>query len=93
MKLIINLISFMIIMIFSFMTLKYLNEIMLYHDYKKNNIDKATKIIEENERIQGLSLDSFLSEVDIKNYIQTSEATIYIYELEEYDLVYIDEED
>jgi len=40
-----------------------------------------------------LTLDSFLSEVDIKNYIQTSEATIYIYELEEYDLVYIDEED
>lgn len=93
MKLIINLVSFIIIMIFSFMTLKYLNEILLFYDTKKNNIDKATKIINENERIQELPLDFFLSEVDIENQIQTSEATIYIYKIEEYDFVYIDEED
>lgn len=93
MKLIINLVSFIVIMIFSFMTLKYLNEILLFHDFKKNNIDNAAKIIEENERIQGLTLDSFLSEVDIKKQFYTEDATIYIYKIEEYDFVYVDKED
>jgi hypothetical protein len=75
------------------MTLKYLNEILIFHNFKKNNIDNATKIIEENERIQGLTLDSFLGEVDIKKEIFTEDATIYIYKIEDYDFVYVYEED
>jgi hypothetical protein len=93
MKLIINLVSFIVIMIFSFMTLKYLNEILIFHNLKKKNMDNATKIIEENERIQGMNLDSFLSEADIKKQIYTEDATIYIYKIEDYDFVYVDKED
>ena len=92
MKLVINLVSFIIISIFSFLTLKYLNEILLFLDEKQNNIKNTTKIIEENERIQALDLDSFLSENLYNNTFKTDTATIFIYNIENYDFVYIEED-
>ncbi|MGM0640576.1 MAG: hypothetical protein ACQESN_04020 [Thermotogota bacterium] len=92
MKLIINLVSFLIISIFSFLTLKYLNEILLFLNEKQNNIENTTKIIEENERIQALDLDSFLNEDLNKKAYRTDTATIFIYNIKEYDFVYIEED-
>ena len=68
------------------------NEILLFLDEKQNNIKNTTKIIEENERIQALDLDSFLSENIYNKTFNTDTATIFIYNIENYDFVYIEED-
>lgn len=92
MKLILNFVSFLIIALFSLLTLKNVNVIQKFENEKRNNIKKATQIIEENERIQGLTLDSFLNEISIKKIYYTNSATIYVYQIEEYDFVYLEED-
>ncbi|BBE31651.1 hypothetical protein OSSY52_17920 [Tepiditoga spiralis] len=92
MKVIFNSIVAIIIFILSLSSLFFTNEILKFLSYKKSIYQKSLNHINELERIQGLSLDSFLKQEKIKRTITTKSATLYIFEKYGYELLYVKED-
>ncbi|HOB15820.1 MAG TPA: hypothetical protein PK894_03270 [Defluviitoga sp.] len=89
MKIILTFIIMVPIIIFSILSYHYVGQIVRYRNIKNVEIKEALDLINEVEEIYALPLEEFLQRCEIKDTIITTEATIYIFEHDGYDFLYI----
>lgn len=91
MKLVISFIMLMLILFFSVMTVETVNKIAMLRRKTETEYQKSVGIINQVERIQSLTLDSFLDEISPKRVYISSDATIYIFEVNDKEFTYINQ--
>ena len=91
MKLVISFIMLMLILFFSVMTVETVNKIVMIRRKSETEYQKAVEVINQVERIQSLTLDSFLREISPKRVYTSSDATIYIFEVNGKEFTYINQ--
>ncbi len=91
MKLVISFIMLMLILFFSVMTVETVNKIAMLRRKTETEYQKSVGIINQVERIQSFTLDSFLDEISPKRVYISSDATIYIFEVNGKEFTYINQ--
>jgi hypothetical protein len=73
------------------MTVETVNKIAMLRRKTETEYQKSVGIINQVERIQSLTLDSFLDEISPKRVYISSDATIYIFEVNGKEFTYINQ--
>jgi hypothetical protein len=73
------------------MTVETVNKIAMLRRKTETEYQKSVGIINQVERIQSFTLDSFLDEISPKRVYISSDATIYIFEVNGKEFTYINQ--
>lgn len=92
MKVVLTFVIMIPLLLFSILSYYYTAKILEYRNIKNTEINEAFNLISEVEEILALPIEDFFNNIQISETISTTtkEATVYIFNHDGYDFVYIE---